>query len=148
MLDDIHVKVVLFRKDSVVAGLVSFELCFTTLEIVESIKSKLKDAGYDFAANLIIAATHTHTGPNVRAAKDNLDGSAGMSPEQFESLIGKAVCAIKEAYANLQDATLEAAKVNNNPCAFNRRYWMKDGKVQTNPPERQAHWDNKQYLQP
>jgi hypothetical protein len=133
VLDDIYVKAVLFRKDAVVAGLISFELCFTTLEMVDSIKSKLKAAGYDFGDNLIIAATHTHTGPNVRSAKNNLDGTAGMSKEQLESIIDKAVCAIREAYANLQDATLEAAKVNNNPCAFNRRYWMKDGKVQTNP---------------
>jgi hypothetical protein len=56
-----------------------------------------------------------------------------MSKEQLESTIDKAVCAIKEAYANLRDSTLELAKVNNNPCAFNRRYWMKDGTVSTNP---------------
>ncbi len=133
VLDDLQVKVVLFKKDSVIAGLVSFELCFTTLEMVDSIKNKLKAAGYDFAENLIIAATHTHTGPNIRTAENNLDGSAGMNREQFDSIIDKAVCAIKEAYNNLQDSTLEAAKINNNPCAFNRRYWMKDGTVQTNP---------------
>lgn len=133
ILDDINVRVILFKKNSVVAGLVSFDLIFVTLDMVDAIKNKLKAAGYDFGDNLIMAATHTHTGPNVRSAKDNLDGSTGMTTEQFESLIDKTVCAVKEAYANLLDSTLEAAKVNNNPCAFNRRYWMKSGIVQTNP---------------
>jgi len=127
VLDDIHVKVVLFKKDSVVTGLVSFELVFVPLRLVDNIKSKLKAKAYDFADNLIMAATHTHTGPEVRVADDSL------SDEQFASLEDKAICAIEEAYANLQDATIESAKVNNNPCAFNRRYWMKDGTVSTNP---------------
>jgi hypothetical protein len=35
VLDDLHVRAVLFKKDSVVCGIVSFELCFTTLEIVD-----------------------------------------------------------------------------------------------------------------
>jgi len=127
VLDDIHVKVVLFKKDSVVTGLVSFELVSATLRLIDSIKSKLKAKGYDFADDLIMTATHTHTGPELRS------GKGGLNDEQFASLEDKAVCAIEEAYANLQDATIESAKVNNNPCAFNRRYWMKDGTVQTNP---------------
>ncbi len=126
-MDDIHVKVVLFKKDSVVTGLVSFELVYANLKLVDNVKSKLKAKEYDFADNLIIAATHTHTGPDLRSEK------GGLNDEQFASLEDKAVCAIEEAYANLQDATIESAKVNNNPCAFNRRYWMKDGTVSTNP---------------
>lgn len=127
VLDDIHVRVVLFKKDSVVSGLVSFELVYANLKLVDKVKSKLKAKGYGFTDNLIIAATHTHTGPDLRSKK------GGLNDKQLASLEDKAVCAIEEAYANLQDATLEAAKVNNNPCAFNRRYWMKDGTVQTNP---------------
>lgn len=127
VLDDIHVRVVLFKKDSVVSGLVSFELVYANLKLVDKVKSKLKAKGYGFTDNLIIATTHTHTGPDLRSKK------GGLNDKQLASLEDKAVCAIEEAYANLQDATLEAAKVNNNPCAFNRRYWMKDGTVQTNP---------------
>ena len=127
VLDDLHVKVVLFKKDSVVTGLVSFELVSTTLRLVDNVKAKLKAKGCDFADNLIMAATHTHTGPDLRPEK------GGLNDEQFARLEDKAVCAVEEAYANLQDATLEAAKVNNNPCAYNRRYWMKDGSVATNP---------------
>ncbi len=127
VLDDIHVKVVLFKKDSVVSGLISFELARTTLELVDNVISKLKAKAYDFADNLIMAATHTHTGPDLRSDK------GGLNDEQFAQLEDKAVCAIGEAYANLQSSSIELAKVNNNPCAFNRRYWMKNGTVLTNP---------------
>lgn len=127
VLDDIHVKAVLFKKDNVVSGLVSFELIYTTLRLVEEVTAGLKAKGYDFADNLIMAATHTHTGPDLRPDK------GGLNDEQFSSMVNKAVCAIEEAYANMRESTLEAAKTNDNPCAFNRRYWMKDGSVQTNP---------------
>ena len=127
VLDDIHVKAVLFKKDDVVTGLVSFELIYTTLRLVDEVTAGLKAKGYDFADNLIMAATHTHTGPDLRSEK------GGLSDEQFESMVNKAVCAIEEAYVNMRESSLEAAKTNNNPCAFNRRYWMKDGTVQTNP---------------
>ena len=133
VLDDLQVKVILFKKDSVVTGLVSFELVFASLRLVDGVKAKLKAKGYDFAENLIIAATHTHTGPDIHHKYDSLAGEDGLNEEQFASLEDKAVCAVEEAYANLQDSTLEAVKVNNNPCAFNRRYWMKTGIVQTNP---------------
>ena len=127
VLDDIYVKAAIFKKDDVVTGMVSFELASTTLRLVNNVKDKLKAKGYDFADNLLMAATHTHTGPEIRPNK------GGLNDQQFALLEDKAVIAIEEAYANLMDSTIEAAKVNNNPCAFNRRYWMKDGCVQTNP---------------
>ena len=127
VLDDLYVKAVLFKKDSVITGLVSFDLIFVSLKLINNIKTKLKYKGYDFTDNLIMAATHTHTGPELRPNKN------GLNDKQFDSLADKTVCAIEEAYANLQDTTVESAKTNNNPCAFNRRYWMKDGTVQTNP---------------
>ncbi|MFA7184025.1 MAG: hypothetical protein WC082_03985 [Victivallales bacterium] len=127
VLDDLQVKAVLFKKDSVICGIVSFELVKTTLKLVGNIRNKLKAKGYGFADNLIMAATHTHTGPDLRPER------GGLNDKQFACLEDRTVCAIEEAYANLQDSTLELAKINNNPCAFNRRYWMKDGTVATNP---------------
>ncbi|MDD5729208.1 MAG: neutral/alkaline non-lysosomal ceramidase N-terminal domain-containing protein, partial [Victivallales bacterium] len=127
VLDDIYVRVVLFRSGKTVAGLVSFDLLRTTLELVASISSRLQARGYDFADNLIISATHTHTGPGLHRDQ------GGWNEAQLAVLADKTVGAIEEAYANLAEVTLEAAKTHNNPCAFNRRYRMKNGSVQTNP---------------
>jgi hypothetical protein len=48
-------------------------------------------------------------------------------------LIDQTVNSIKKAYANLGKSSLLYGSVMDNPFAFNRRYWMKNGTVRTNP---------------
>lgn len=128
ILDDLCVRAMIFKKDNVVSGLVVFDLCFLSTGIVEKIKAGMKNAGMKFGSNLIFSATHTHTGPYI----DDFFGVKADSA-YLESLNDKAVSAIRQAYANLAPAELLSGSVKNNPMAFNRRYWMKNGKVLTNP---------------
>ncbi|MDD4870650.1 MAG: hypothetical protein PHR77_08820 [Kiritimatiellae bacterium] len=128
VLDELYVRVALFKKDKVITGLVAFDLCFLSTAIIEGIKTGLRKAGLDFVDNLIFSATHTHTGPYV-------DDFFGVKADEgyLEYLRKKAVSAIKLAHADFAPAELSIGGVNNNPLAFNRRYWMKNGKVLTNP---------------
>jgi len=48
-------------------------------------------------------------------------------------LIDQTVTSIKNAYADLGESSLTHGSVMSNPFAFNRRYWMKNGTVRTNP---------------
>jgi len=48
-------------------------------------------------------------------------------------LIEQTVSSIKDAYADLGESSLLYGSVMDNPFAFNRRYWMKSGRVATNP---------------
>jgi neutral ceramidase len=128
VLDELFVRTILFKKDKVITGLMAFDLCFLSTAIIERIKTGLRENGLDFCDNLIFSATHTHTGPYV----DDFFGEKA-DENYLEYLRGKAVSAIKLAYADLSPAELSIGSVNNNPRAFNRRYWMKNGKVLTNP---------------
>jgi hypothetical protein len=128
ILDDLFVRTIIFKKDNVISGLVVFDLCFLSTDIVGKIKAGIRTAGMNFGGNLIFSATHTHTGPYM----DDFFG-VKTDPGYLDSLKDKAVCSVKQAYANLSRAELMIGSVKNNPLAFNRRYWMKNGQVMTNP---------------
>ncbi len=128
VLDDLSVRTVLFKLDNQIGGLVVFDLCFLSADIVNAIRAGLSRAGLDFGGNLIFSATHTHTGPYV----DDFFGTQ-PDPGYLNALMEKAVLSVRQAYSNLGPAALSLGRVKNNPLAFNRRFWMKNGQVMTNP---------------
>ncbi len=126
VLDDVFVKALLFEQDGVVTGFVVYDLCGASDDMVERLRKRLVEKGFPYGENLILSCTHTHTGPEVRR---NLEQVANY----LEELTEKAACAVKEAFANLRPGTLEVASTVNNPYGYVRRFWMKNGKVTTNP---------------
>jgi hypothetical protein len=128
ILDDLFVRAVIFKQGRVTAGLVVFDLCLLSTDIIDRIKAGLKAAGINFGDNLIFSPTHTHTGPYIY---DMFSTKADAAYLEF--LTNHAVCAIRRAYAGLAPAELLIGSVKSNPLAFNRRYWMNNGRVVTNP---------------
>jgi len=128
ILDDLYVRVILFQKGAVISGLIVCDLCFLSTELIKKMKSKITALGLTFADNCMFCATHTHTGPYIAEF-------FGNKPDQayLDSLVKKTAVAVHRAYKNLSDAELSHNSVHHNPLAFNRRYWMKDGSVLTNP---------------
>ena len=128
ILDDLFIRAMIFENDGVTAGIVVFDLCFLSVALIKKIKAGLKAAGVKFGDNLIFSATHTHTGPYI-------DDFFGVEADAayLKMLKNKAVAAVRQAYANLAPAELLTGSVKDNPLAFNRRFWMKNGKVLTNP---------------
>ncbi len=128
VLDELFVRVTLFRSGEVTGGMVSFDLCEVGAEVLAVTRRKLAEAGFDFAGDLIYTATHTHTG-TATAPLFGLPYAA----KQSDAIAAAAVRAVTRAVANLQPSELFAGSCRGNKLAFNRRYWMKDGRVATNP---------------
>ncbi len=128
VLDELFVRVLLFECDNVITGLVTYDLCFISRQMIADIRCQLIELGIDFAYNLIFSATHTHTGPYTV----ELCGH-DRNEEYADFAVGQSVQAICRAASNLQASSISFASVNNNQYAFNRRYWMTDGTVVTNP---------------
>jgi neutral ceramidase len=130
VLDDIKVRVALFCGDSgVPAGLVSLDLVYPFKNLLDAIGSELKKrTGSVSFENLIFCATHTHTGPDL------YDSEAPFPLDGYIEFVAKVVVdCLVEAHSRMEPATMKIARTNNNPYAFIRRYWMKNGKVVTNP---------------
>ena len=131
MYDDLLVKVVALEIDGKRTALVTLELCSITKVMFDAIKARVDgEFGEGLYENLLICATHTHTGPKYlnKVRQEN-----EVTQYAFDMTVDSVVRALKRAFMNLLPAELEAAKVFNNPYGFVRRYWMTGGDIVTNP---------------
>jgi hypothetical protein len=127
ILDELYVRACLFRSGDEVMGLVQLDLLEATQWMCAAIRNALRSRGMAWADSLIIGATHTHTGPEPRAARDERHHYA------LDCVVTQAVHAVECAFHALAPSELARSCIVNNPFAFNRRFWMKDGSVVTNP---------------
>lgn len=93
-------------------------------------------------SNIVISATHTHTGPlfddirrhyfhQAAVAKYGADPDETLDYPAF--LVEQLAKGIVAAQANANPAELKAGIAQQPGLTFNRRYWMRDGHVQFNP---------------
>ena len=126
--DPLSVKAALFECGGTVGGIVSYDLCLINRALVEKFMAAVQAAGMDFARDLLYSATHTHTGPYTSA----LFGG-NVDQAYVEEVIAKTVSAVRKAYESLAEAEILTGRTECSTLAFNRRFWMKDGTVLTNP---------------
>ncbi len=127
--DHIYVKAALFEENGLVAGILSYDCCFTNRSVWDKFAEGLKKAGVDFADNLIFTNTHSHTGPYLSYD----ESEDGTDLEYMDEVLAKTIFAVKKAYASLLECEMYMGKTECSTLAFNRRFWMKDGSVLTNP---------------
>jgi neutral ceramidase len=93
-------------------------------------------------ANIMVAATHSHTGPLYYSAlrdfyHDRAVAKDGNDPcekvDYAAQLVDGIVKAIGDARAALRPVELQAGTTQETRLSFNRRFHMKDGSVQFNP---------------
>ena len=134
--DDLYAKVLLIQKDGVRAALVVCDLISIPREVTEQVRAiAAKDLGIP-GSNVMISATHAHTGPVMAAEADayNLPGEMRKIASAYsQALPGKIVESIRLAVQNMRSAKVSAAAGTENALAFNRRFFMKDGTVGWNP---------------
>ena len=88
------------------------------------------------ADNVMISATHTHTGPTVlgnSAAGDLAAGDNNLSREYAEQLPKSIARAVSQANRRLTPARIAYGCASEPHVSFIRRFWMKDGTVGWNP---------------
>ena len=129
VLDDLEVRAVVFKQGPVFAAILHFDLVTVPLYMCDQILDGIRQAGIAEITreNLTLSAIHTHTGPEVRI------GISGFNPDYPPFAVKMAVEALCEAFRNLQEGELVCGQTADARFLFNRRYWMKNGRVMTNP---------------
>lgn len=131
ILDDLEVRALVMQDEKGHYGaILHFDMLFVTYDLMHSIWEEVKkrDLPHLNITNTIMCATHTHTAPEIRRGRE------GMSEEFFSSLVKTATDTLEEALKSpLHKGELFEGITSDSRFIFNRRYWMKDGKVLTNP---------------
>ncbi len=128
ILDDLEVNVLALQCGDVKTLLVSADLCSIENDLSAFYRKNISEATGVPEENIIIAATHTHTAPNVLKESDD------ELIVYYTDFVGKRmVDAAKFALDDLKGAKMGYGMGTAPNIAFIRRYVMKDGSVKTNP---------------
>lgn len=139
VLDDIHAKAIVLEFGETKVALVVCDLISLPRHVVTEARRQVEKATGIPGANVMISATHTHTGPvlNRESALDELVGATSdlgrRYTERLPELIAKSVA---EAHKKLTPVRASAATGKEEGISFNRRFHMKDGTVSWNPAKR------------
>jgi hypothetical protein len=141
-LNPLHAKALVLKDGPRHAALVFCDLIGVTREISSQARRLAGEKTGIPAANILIAATHTHTGPLYAGAlrnhlHDRAAAASGSDPQETVDYPAKLIAAIVQAVAQADDAakpaSLAAGTAEQPGLTFNRRFHMKDGTVRFNP---------------
>jgi len=140
--DPLKAKAIVLRQGRDQIALVACDLVGISLGISTNARARASERTHIPVTNIVIGATHTHTGPlfegplreyfhKVAVEKHHNDPQEQVD---YPSLLTeRLVNVIGAAQANLRPAELHAGVARQEVLAFNRRFWMKNGKVVFNP---------------
>jgi len=128
ILDDLEANVLALSANGKTMLIVSVDNCGIDKVILDVYRAEISKEADIPKENIIIAATHTHTGPSCRANTGN-----DMVEEYQKFLLEKLKEAVKIAISDLTDAKMGYGKGEAKNISFGRRYVMKDGSIKTNP---------------
>lgn len=142
VLNPLHAKALVLRQGDTRAAMVFCDLIGLSVEVSKQAREQVEREIGIPAGNILLAATHSHTGPlYCDALRDHLHEKAvaqhGKDPcEEVDypsQLVSRIVDAIKEADARVRPVQAEVASAQQQGLSFNRRFHMKDGTVRFNP---------------
>ena len=135
-------KALVLRQGDVRVAIVSCDLIGLSLDVTSRARAEASAKTGIPAGNILLAATHTHTGPlyfgalrkhfhDLAVAKHGTDPCEAV--DYASDLVAKLAQAIASAASSLRPVSLAAGACEQQGLAFNRRFHMKDGSVRFNP---------------
>ena len=127
VLDDIEVRAVVFKEGCDFNCIIQFDLLSINYYLYNFVFDAIKERklkGFS-SKNVLICATHSHTCPDPFSDKHSMD--------YCRFIAAKAAEALEDAVNNIQKGELFYGMTQDHRFQFNRRYWMKNGTVVTNP---------------
>src|SRR6266480_1202235 len=140
--DPLKAKAIVMKQGDEQVALVFCDLVGVSLNVTTNARSQASDKTGIPVSHIVISASHSHTGPLFDDTRRHYFHEAalakyGTDPREKiyypDFLIDRLVKVIAKAQSKLHPAELEVGIAKQENMTFNRRYWMKDGKVRFNP---------------
>ena len=128
ILDDLEVNALAIECGETRTILISVDHCGIEQVLSSAFRKAASEATGVAMENIIISATHTHTGPALAInSEDELT-------REYTTFVQRRIADVaKFAVDDLRDAKMGYGKGTAPNVAFIRRYLMKDGSIKTNP---------------
>ena len=136
VLDDLYVKAAVLYDGQTEAALVVCDVISLPRSVVVQAKQIIEAKSRIPAGNIMISATHTHTGPAIVSGSscDELAiGDSELSQDYTRRLPTWIAQTVEQAHTRLTPAHVAYASVSEPHISLIRRFWMKDGTVGWNP---------------
>lgn len=141
--DSLFVKAIVFRQGNIKWGIAVCDLLWIERGLSAEVRTRVAEkTGIPFG-NLMLTATHTHTGPayepdiyelNEHVRKSGVSAEQAVAKNGYPALLVEKITeALVSAHKRAVPARLRSAKDSVGGLSFNRRFILKDGKVKTNP---------------
>ena len=138
--DPLHAKALVFRQGDRRAALVIADLIAITPGLSSEVRTLIAaGTGIPFS-HIIVAATHTHTGPEYRDAMESYVArkrAGTATPEDEAGYLPRLVRGIAQAAIDADAAArpvqLQTAVGEARGISFNRRFYLRNGVVRMNP---------------
>lgn len=122
--DELYVKAVVIESDGEAVVFVAADALFVLEKESGRIRERIREFTGISEERVMVSATHTHTGPPIWPEQDEA---------YLSELVRKMADAAILAYRRRQPARVGFGSGRESGIAFNRRYRMRNGTVQTNP---------------
>lgn len=129
VLNDLHARALVLDDGATEAALIVLDLCWIADDVASRMREEIARATGIPGGRTILSATHTHSGPVTEKL-------AWYEPDAsyLDVLVRRTADAVALARQRKQPARLLAGRGREASLSFNRRYWMRDGTLRTNPP--------------
>jgi neutral ceramidase len=137
--DPLQAKAIVFEHDGTRVALVGLDLIGTPRDLVEATRAAIETGTGIPGGNVMISATHSHTGPVLSARgrfSEGVPGGQELLTSYLKELPARIAAAVKAADAARKPARVSTATGREDGLAFNRRFFMLDGTVGWNPGKR------------
>jgi len=137
-LDPLLAKAIVFEQGDVKVALVIGDIISIDRQLTNAVRDGIDKKTGIPPEHVVVAATHSHTGPNYRTDLIrflNRNGEAPLAEDDrlryIPQLIEGIVSAVTQANAELKPVLVRAGTGREEHVSFNRRFVLKDGTVRT-----------------
>lgn len=135
--DPLWAKATVLDDGKTKVAIIALDLISTNPWMVRETRKIIEQKLHIPASNVMISATHSHTGPMLYEPDERLLGRFGnQTDEAKQYMIGlpeRIAQSALDAQASLKPRSVSYAIGQEQQLAFNRRFFMKDGSVGWNP---------------